>query len=91
MLVLLKIELDELCVLFIEVSSQGQVHVPFDGTSDMSLSSIASQSVLWPIMARISSSSREWFSTESRLPALAERRELESSGDFERRETLETF
>lgn len=41
-----------------------------------------------PIIARISSSSREWFRAESKLPAEALRRDDESSGDRLRRDTL---
>lgn len=41
-----------------------------------------------PIIARISSSSREWFRAESKLPADALRRDDESSGDRLRRDTL---
>lgn len=40
-----------------------------------------------PIIARISSSSREWFRAESKLPADALRRDDESSGDRLRRDT----
>lgn len=40
-----------------------------------------------PMIARISSSSREWFRAESKLPADALRRDDESSGDRLRRET----
>lgn len=41
-----------------------------------------------PMIARISSSSREWFNAESKLPADALRIEDESSGDLLRKETL---
>jgi len=41
-----------------------------------------------PIIARISSSSREWFRAESKLPADALRSDDESSGDRLRRDTL---
>jgi hypothetical protein len=44
-------------------------------------------SSLGPMMARISSSSREWLSAESRLPADALRRDEESSGERLRSET----
>jgi hypothetical protein len=37
-----------------------------------------------------SSSPREWFNMESKLPALADNREIESSGDFDLTETLKS-